>query len=64
MFFASPLGLMFTSDLLLMTLLSPILIISLPLTVNEIYHGYYPKCMRLSDMVREWQKYTLKDFIV
>jgi hypothetical protein len=44
---------MISTDILMTTLLSPILFISLPFVVNELYYGYYPECLRLSDMVRD-----------
>lgn len=64
LFMLSPMGIMMSTDALLTTLFSPVLILSLPLTVNELYYGYYPRCLRLSDMIRHYDQYTVKDFIV
>ena len=50
----SPFGFVISSDILMTTLLSPILIISFPFTANELYWGHYPRCIRLSDMLVQW----------
>jgi len=57
-------GIAVSSEAVWTTLLSPLLIITLPLSANELYHGNSQECLPLSAMLANWTEYTAKDFFV